>query len=104
MEAPPELVGVMECGVGQFQRVSVSGIEWTILLLSIYLFFYTGICSDLPLLTNGMIYYSEGSPANRPVDTMATYSCVTGYTLNGGTTRTCGSDGVWSGSAPTCES
>ena len=26
MEAPPGLVGVMECGVGQLQLVSVSGI------------------------------------------------------------------------------
>ena len=35
---------------------------------------------------------------------MATYTCDTGYTLNGGTTtRTCGSDGVWSGSAAVCQ-
>ena len=33
----------------------------------------------------------------------AIYSCDTGYTLNGGSTRTCQSDRTWSGSAPTCE-
>ncbi len=50
-----------------------------------------------------MISYSGGSPDNRPVDTVATYTCVTGYTLNGGNTRTCGSDGMWSGSSPVCQ-
>lgn len=33
----------------------------------------------------------------------ATYSCLAGYTLTGGTTkRTCQTDGTWSGTAPTC--
>ena len=60
-------------------------------------------CSDLPSLTNGIINYSGGGSTNsRPVDTVATYTCDTGYTLNGGSTRTCGS-GVWSGLAPTCQ-
>ncbi len=58
-------------------------------------------CSDLPSLTNGDIDYGgAGSPDSRPVNTVATYTCVTGYTLPGGTTRTCGSDGVWSGLDP----
>ncbi len=61
------------------------------------------ICLDLLSLTNGTISYSDGSTNSRPVDTVATYTCGTGYTLNGGNTRTCGSDGVWSGSAPTCQ-
>ncbi|XP_064386674.1 sushi, von Willebrand factor type A, EGF and pentraxin domain-containing protein 1-like [Halichondria panicea] len=62
------------------------------------------ICSDLPLLTNGMIFYSgTGSANNRPVDTVATFSCDTGYTLNGGATKTCESDGMWSGLDPVCQ-
>ncbi len=69
-----------------------------------YLFPCIVTCSDLPSLTNGNIDYGgAGSPDSRHVDTVATYTCDTGYTLNGGTTRTCGSDGVWSGSASTCQ-
>ncbi|XP_064386185.1 CUB and sushi domain-containing protein 1-like isoform X2 [Halichondria panicea] len=60
-------------------------------------------CSDLTVPANGMISYNMGTASLRPVDTMATFTCDTGYTLNGGTTRTCGSDGVWSGFAPTCQ-
>ena len=61
-------------------------------------------CSDLPSLTNGDTDYGvAGSTDSRPVDTVATYTCNPGFTLNGDTTRTCGSDGVWSGLAPTCQ-
>ncbi len=62
-------------------------------------------CFDLPSLTNGDIDYGgAGSPGSRPVNTVATYTCVTGYTLTGGITiRTCGSDGVWSVFAPVCQ-
>ena len=57
-------------------------------------------CPVLIAPSNGMIRYNMGT---RPVDTVATYTCVTGYTLNGGTTRTCGSDGMWSGLPPVCQ-
>ncbi|XP_064386457.1 CUB and sushi domain-containing protein 3-like [Halichondria panicea] len=53
-------------------------------------------CPDLTVPTNGVISYNMGTANLRPVDTVATYTCVTGYTLDGDTTRTCGSDGVWS--------
>lgn len=33
---------------------------------------------------------------------IATYGCNQGYGLNGGTTRSCGADGNWTGAAPTC--
>ena len=33
----------------------------------------------------------------------ATYTCNAGYNLIGPISRTCGSDGVWSPAAPTCE-
>ena len=63
------------------------------------------ICSDLPPLTNGDIDYGAGSPDSRLEGTVATYTCGTGYTLSGvsSTNRTCESDGVWSGFAPTCQ-
>ena len=72
---------------------------WTF-LLSVPACFSTGICSDLPLLTNGMI---GGSTNKRPVDTVAIFRCNTGYTLNEDATKTCGNGGMWSGSSPTCE-
>ncbi len=59
-------------------------------------------CSDLTSPTNGAIAYNMGTTSQRPEDTVATYTCNPGYTLNGDTTRTCGSDGMWSGSPPVC--
>ncbi len=76
---------------------------WTILLFVEFTRLSTGICSDLPSLTNGMISYRDGSSDIRPVNSVATYTCDTGYTLNGNTIKTCGSDGVWSGSTPVCQ-
>ena len=32
----------------------------------------------------------------------ASYSCNTGYNMNGAATRTCEAGGTWSGTAPTC--
>ena len=51
-----------------------------------------------------MISYTMETASLRPVNTVATYTCTTGYILTGGSTRTCGSDGMWSGSALTCQS
>ncbi len=59
-------------------------------------------CSDLAVPANGVISYNMETTSLRPVKTVATYTCVTGYTLIGGSTRTCGSSGVWSGSPPVC--
>ena len=36
------------------------------------------------------------------LDSVANYSCNTGYTLTGDAMRTCQRDGNWSGSIPTC--
>ncbi len=100
METLPELVVVMESGVGHLQCASVSEMECGLLYCTC---FCTGICFDVTSLMNGMISYSgDESPDNRPVATMATYTCNPNYTLNGGSIRTCGSDGVWSGSPPMC--
>ena len=59
----------------------------------------TVVCPSLSL-TNGMISYSDPTLG---VGSVATHSCDPGYTLNGGNTRSCQSDGSWSGSDPTCE-
>ena len=60
-------------------------------------------CSDLTVPDNGMISYNMGTASLRTMGTVATHTCNPGYTLNGGSTRTCWSDGMWSGSAPTCQ-
>ncbi len=60
------------------------------------------LCFDLLTLTDGGIVYSSGSANNRSVNATATYSCNASFSLVGEAVRTCGSDGVWSGSAPTC--
>ncbi len=67
--------------------------------------FVVMICTHLMDLANGGIAYNMELETidNRPVDTVATYTCGTGYTLNGTSTRTCETDGMWSGSTPTCE-
>ena len=55
---------------------------------------------------SGEINYSQ---ENLTVDTIATYTCDTGYSLTGSPTQQCmendqgGLVGVWNGTAPTCE-
>ena len=59
----------------------------------------TVVCPSLSL-ANGMVSYSDPTLGE---DSVATHSCDIGYTYSGDITRTCRSDGTWSGSAPTCE-
>ncbi len=62
---------------------------------------YTAFCDNLTL-SNGVINYNP-STIPRLVDTVAVFSCNTGYTLSSTDTRTCQSDRQWSGSAPVCQ-
>ena len=66
---------------------------------------FSGPCSDLPPLINGVITvtYTGGLVDSRPVNTIATFTCDNGYTLTGGSFRTCQNDGTWSGIALTCQ-
>ncbi len=48
---------------------------------------------------NGMVDTSSGTTFMNT----ATYTCINDFVLTGETTRTCGSNGMWSNSVPTCE-
>lgn len=52
------------------------------------------VCDDPVSLSNGTVL-ANGS--------MAVYTCDTGYSLSGSSTRNCADDGTgWSGVAPSC--
>ncbi len=75
-----------------------------ICILVIGVFTNTGICSDIPPLINGAIFYNGGSTTDiRPINTIATHSCNTGYTITEESVRVCQNDRTWSGSTPTCQ-
>ena len=59
-------------------------------------------CDVLDTIENGYIEYSDGTV----YQSVATYSCHNGHnlTMSGDEMRTCGSDGMWNGIAPTCNS
>ena len=59
-------------------------------------------CDVLDTIENGYIEYSDGTV----YQSVATYNCHIGHnlTMSGDEMRTCGSDGMWNGSAPTCDS
>ena len=56
-----------------------------------------------------MIVFTADTTPEFEIGTVATHTCIAGFALVGGVTRTCMDDdqadivGVWSGSAPTCE-
>lgn len=56
-------------------------------------------CGPLPAPVKG-----EVSLTATVFESVATYSCFPGYTLQGNATRECGADAQWNGQAPTCES
>ena len=59
-------------------------------------------CDVLDTIENGYIEYSDGTV----YQSVATYNCHIGHnlTMSGDEMRTCGSDGMWNGTAPTCNS
>ena len=65
-------------------------------------FFSVVDCDVLDTIKNGYIEYSDGTV----YQSEATYSCHNGHdlTMSGDEMRTCGSDGMWNGTAPTCNS
>ena len=56
-------------------------------------------CGPLTDPDNGSVTHTAGTTFRQ----IATYSCNTGYSLVGDSTRTCQSSGFWSGNAPICQ-
>ena len=55
-------------------------------------------CLSLPDPSNGAVMFNTTT-----FESTATYSCDSGYSRNGSETRMCGSDGMWTPVAPTCD-
>ena len=55
-------------------------------------------CGPLTNPTNGTVDTSAGTTAGNT----ATYSCNTGYNLDGNSVVQCRTDGTWNGTAPRC--
>ena len=60
------------------------------------------VCPSLTAPTNGMISCSLGGNNIPNPGESCTFTCDTGYELNGSGTRNCQSSGSWSGSDATC--
>ena len=54
-------------------------------------------CGDPGTLSNG-----QHTLSSTTYNSVVTYTCDVGYTLQGSNSRTCQSDGQWSGSIPQC--
>ena len=59
-------------------------------------------CSALNSPMNGMINCSLGDDGVPSYEDTCSFTCNTGYELTGSDTRTCQSDGSWSGSEALC--
>ena len=55
-------------------------------------------CGDPGTPTNG-----QRSLSSTTYNSVVNYTCDEGYTLQGSNSRTCQSDGQWSGSVPQCK-
>ena len=60
-------------------------------------------CSSLTNPNNGMISCSLGNDGVHSYEDTCSFTCNTGYELTGSDTRTCQSNGSWSGSDAICQ-
>ena len=69
----------------------------------LFLFLPIGItCPSLNSIRNGDIDCSLGGDGEANPGDTCTYTCNDGFGLDGGATRTCQNDGMWSGTEPRC--
>ena len=59
-------------------------------------------CDNLSTLTNGMMSCSSGREGVGYEGDNCSFTCNTGYELTGSDTRTCQSNGNWSGTEVAC--
>ena len=56
-------------------------------------------CGNLTAPDDGSMTYSSGTT----FQSVTTFDCDTGYTLDGDSTRTCQANATWSNSTPSCK-
>ena len=66
------------------------------------IFYLLVTCPSLSDPSNGMISCSLGDDGILSYEDTCSFTCDTGYELTDGDTRTCQSDGSWSGSVAVC--
>ena len=71
--------------------------------MSTWLVLYVVSCPPLTDPSNGMMNCSLGDDGTPSYEDTCSFTCNTGYQLTGSDTRTCQSDGSWSGSDAMCE-
>ena len=65
-------------------------------------FILTVLCEDL-YLSNGQVSFDQAEVNGQyPVDTVATFTCIHGYSLEGSSTRTCQASGIWNQQVASC--
>ena len=107
MEGPAQLLTLAPVLWGGLER-SVKQVQYRDLLGSVTLSYHSPVysaivsspainCGDPGTPTNG-----QRSLSSTTYNSVVTYTCDVGYTLQGSNSRTCQSDGQWSGSVVQC--
>ena len=91
-----ELVNYQESGMEHSQHALVSNKKTNCIIVTLN-FIYIGTCSYLSSPSYGRVSVTTDDIGGR-----ANYTCNSGFRLVGLSTRTCLSDGTWSGSEPIC--
>ena len=98
------LGSVRVMGAGVVQKMCAGEVSYGLCYL-IYVNIKTNIlvlCLPLPNPKNGTINCTLGDDGVPSYEDTCSFTCNTGYELTGSDTRTCQSDGSWSGSDDVC--
>ena len=72
-------------------------------IINIVTIFFLGKCTSLNL-SNGVVSYTTSAENGRYLaNTVASFSCDSGYYHNGAISATCEASGNWNEQIPTCE-